>query len=394
MGLTVGGVTSRVGSSAAFVALIWYLQVKTQSPALLGLFLSVYSFGKLGAQLYSGLLADRMDRGRAMIYGDVASAILFIVVAVLVTGNHVNVAYLLGVYIVIALVGQLNPIASQSIVPDIVRHELLIQANSFMQAVYDLGAVLGPIIGASMVSDVAGATLAFFANAGSYVISALSLLWGRVSSKPERTPSSVWQDVVEGFRIVGSHRVVRMLAVVGLFIHIAIMPVEWVLLSTLVKEVLHGTALQYGVAVTLINVGAIGSGFLLGMAPFRMPPKDMLQYGVILEMISFLGMGLAPTFWVLWISAAIHGIAETVLFMSVLSFMQSATDPDIRGRAFSGVYLAVELGSVLGLAATGYATQLVSARAITVALACFTLITIPLIRTVRTAPMSFPPESL
>jgi predicted MFS family arabinose efflux permease len=159
-------------------------------------------------------------------------------------------------------------------------------------------------------------------------------------------------------------------------LHIAIVPTETVFVSTLVKDVLKGSALMFGLTITTLNAGALVCGAVLSLVRMPFSPRDMLIIGIVVAGVSIMSMGAVRTTWGLWIAAFLYGAAGALLFAHVLTLVQQSTAPNMRGRAFSMMYVAVEVGSVTGLAVAAPTLALFGPRNVFWVMGTLTLITL------------------
>ncbi|GEL78462.1 MFS transporter [Tenuibacillus multivorans] len=373
--LTLGGTLSRIGSSAAQATLIWYI-ISNNTASFLGLFLALYWCSRILAQLFTGVFVDNFDRSKAMILGDIIGGTLFIVVALMVYMD-MGTNYLLGVYILIGMFSQIYPVASQTVIPDIVPQNELSKANAGLQTSLDGGGIVGPAIGTLLLGAVS-AWFVFGLNTLSFMLSAIAVFFARIKSKPIQggQGKKVINQIKEGLSNVWNIKSLHNIALIGFFLHFAIIPVETVLLSTLIEGVYHFPAWVYGVTVGMINAGSVIFGLILSFYNFKLSSKTMMAITIILEAISFLLLGFLGWKIMIWAIAFIHGGAGTLLFIYVLTIVQESTKTEIRGKAFSAIYLAVEIGSAIGLLVCGILTSYVSLTTILILFSVLALLNI------------------
>ncbi|MFE5815263.1 MFS transporter [Streptomyces sp. NPDC056479] len=122
-----------------------------------------------------GVFADRFDRRRLLIAGDMAAGVIAGCLAVLVV---LDVHTLWPIYLAAFLLACVEPVyhpAFQSFLPDIVPSERLGQANAWMQTGDNIMAMAGPAIAGGLVA-VFGFDVTVFVNAGSFLVSGAAIL--------------------------------------------------------------------------------------------------------------------------------------------------------------------------------------------------------------------------
>ena len=136
--------------------------------------------------LPGGVLADRFDRKRLLVLGDLAAGLIALSLAVLVTAG---VSALPAIYAVAFLLACVEPVyhpAFQGLLPDVVRGEDLDRANSLMQSSDNVISLVGPVVAGGLVSLV-GYEAAIFIDALSFAASAATILLLKVT--PHRPPA-------------------------------------------------------------------------------------------------------------------------------------------------------------------------------------------------------------
>jgi Major Facilitator Superfamily len=107
--------------------------------------------------------------------------------------------------------------ARAAITPDILKGERYVLGTAVVQTTYRTGAVLGYAVGGSVVA-VVGARPALAADAATFVLSAVLIRFGvraRPAADTGRSGQSAAADLVEGMRLVFSHRRLRTLMLLG-----------------------------------------------------------------------------------------------------------------------------------------------------------------------------------
>lgn len=174
--------------------------------------LEFLAFPTLG--LFAGVWADRLRRRPIMIVCDS--------VRMLALGS-IPAAWLLGqltmdqLYVVAALTGigsVFFDVSYQSYLPALIEREDLLEGNSKLEVTRSLAQVAGPGL-AGLLIQLFRAANAILADAASYLISVLTLLWIR-KPEPEPTPrherAGFFREMGEGIRIVFGHRMIRLIA--------------------------------------------------------------------------------------------------------------------------------------------------------------------------------------
>jgi DHA3 family tetracycline resistance protein-like MFS transporter len=193
-----GQTVSALGDGAFFTALAWQVLKLTGSGTAMGLALVAETAPIVLFMLIGGVVADRLPRRLTMLWSDsgrcaVALAVAWLGVARLLVFWHLLVlAFLFG------LAEAFFRPAYQSIPPELVLTEDLSSANALTSLSRNLSVLLGPALGAVLVTA-SSASLAFAFDGLTFAVSALCLLaMGQVDRPAPLAPDA------DSLEIVGS----------------------------------------------------------------------------------------------------------------------------------------------------------------------------------------------
>ncbi|HUY77528.1 MAG TPA: MFS transporter [Ktedonobacterales bacterium] len=183
-----GQVISMLGDQAYGLALPWTVLVVTGDPRQVGIVLAAGAAPRVVLLLLGGALADRLSPRLVMIFADLMRVVV-------VGALGVTLIHGLPALWVVALLAGLEGAGtglfqpgSQAMLPATVPADELPAGNGLMMIIQFLTLIIGPIAGG--VATAAQASVAFFADAASFGVSALSLFGIRLpwrTAKPNAT---------------------------------------------------------------------------------------------------------------------------------------------------------------------------------------------------------------
>jgi MFS family permease len=174
--LAVGQFTSTIGDYCYAVALPWLVLSGGGSAASLGVVLACYGIPRAALTVPGGSLADRFGPRLVMLSSDFARCALTVVLVVLAAAHESS---LVAVAPVAALLGVFSALflpASMTMMPSLIDASRLTAANALYTGFVQAGSMLGPVLGGILVAATGPAT-AFAIDAGSYLVSALCLVF-------------------------------------------------------------------------------------------------------------------------------------------------------------------------------------------------------------------------
>jgi MFS family permease len=167
--------------------------------------------------LVAGALIDRWDRRRVLIACDVAQALAVGSVPLAWALGTLTVAQLYAVALVQGSAWVFKNLGQVAALPRVVERAQIPSAQALNASSMSVAFLAGPGIGGVLVglgrTTAAGAALAYLADALSYVVSAMLLLWVRTPLQGERGPRrELHREIGEGLRYVWDDRAIRLLA--------------------------------------------------------------------------------------------------------------------------------------------------------------------------------------
>ena len=172
--LAFGQFASTIGDYCYAVALPWLVLSGGGSAASLGIVLACYGIPRALLTVPGGSLTDKFSPRLVMLSADFARCALTVVFMVL-AATHVSL--LAAVAPVAALLGAFSALfmpASMAMMPSLIDSSRLTSANAVYASFVQAGSMAGPAIGGILVATTGPAT-AFAVDAGSYLVSAVSL---------------------------------------------------------------------------------------------------------------------------------------------------------------------------------------------------------------------------
>jgi MFS family permease len=361
--LWLGSLVSNIGTWMQQVGSGWLVLQLTNSPFWLGVASFAAALPILLFSLPAGVLADRIERRRLLLGTQGTVAVLAALLAVLTATGTVRIGYILAITFLTGTLMAFDMPTWQSMIPDLVGKDRIMNAVGLNSAAFNGAAVVGPAI-AGIVLAAFGAAACFALNAVSYlaVIAALLIIRARSAGRAAAEGGGVLDSLAAGLRFIRSRRLVLAFFALAAIVSLAARPYLQ-LLPVFARDVLHGDARLYGILMAANGVGALG-GSLLTAAFARVPRKGLVLLCSIATfaagLIVFALIPLAPVALALLV---LIGGATTLFMSATNTVIQGLTPDDMRGRVMSVWSMIaaglMPLGSLLlgGLAsATGHVT--------------------------------------
>ncbi|MFI0186168.1 MFS transporter [Streptomyces sp. NPDC017086] len=217
--------------------------------------------------LFAGAWLDRHRRRPVLVATNLVRFLLIALIPVSYLTDSLSLGLLYLVTFVIGLLTAVSDVAYLVYLNSLVSREQLIEANAKLEGAYSIAQIGGPGLGGVLV-QVVTAPVALLANAGTYLLAALTFLGIRAPetvAEAERERPRLRTEIADGLRAIFGHRVLRLLAVQSAAYNLFEQIVLTLYLLFGVRE-LRLSAGELGVILTTASVGGLGGALLAGRA--------------------------------------------------------------------------------------------------------------------------------
>jgi len=291
MASNFGGLIQSVGAS-------WLMTSLTASPQMVALVQASTALPILLLSLWSGAVADNLDRRRVMLAAQSFMLLVSVVLAAVTFAGWINPWLLLGFTFLIGCGAAMNGPAWQASVGDMVPRAALPGAVALNSMGFNLARSVGPAIGGAIVA-VAGAVAAFVVNAISYLgLIAVLARWRPADTARVLPRETLGHAMAAGIRYVSMSPDIRTVLVRALIFGIGASAVP-AMLPLVARDVIVGDSLTYGVLLGAFGIGAVGGGLLVRRLREAMSVEAIVRAAaaalVLGSAITALSDSMAPT---------------------------------------------------------------------------------------------------
>ncbi|MGD9142528.1 MAG: MFS transporter [Dehalococcoidia bacterium] len=326
----------------------------TGSGALLGLMALAGALPLLFLSLYGGAIADRVNKKKVLIYGQLASALVTFAVALALSLGFLSkdipgswwilmvTSFLQGI-----VMGLMMP-SRAAFVPEIVSQEDLMNAISLNNMGMNLFRIVAPAF-TGFIIDAWDFAAVYYIMGALYILASIFLLPIRNTRTIVERVESTFHEIAEGLRYVRHERIIFLILMFTLSCTILGMPFN-MLLPIFTEDILDVGASGQGLVMAVSGIGAIVVSFVLASMSNKKRGILMLLSGIILS-ISLVVFSF-NTIWILSLVTAVFiGLGQTGQMAIGMTLIQYYVDPVYRGRAMSVQMLGFgmsSLGAVFG----------------------------------------------
>ena len=351
----IGNLASVSGQQAMWVVQGWLIYELTESPIYLGYAGLAGAAPAIVLNLFGGVLADRLDQRRLIVWLQFASGALVLALATLTILDLAQIWHILAVAFLIGALQAFSSPARQSIFPHLLDRRDLMKAISLNSMVWQGTRIVAPAGGGLLIALVgSGATL--FVCGLSFVVFGLMVRTLRMPSIPRAQGGTFMGDMAQGLTFVRDNSLFSFLigmAFFNSFFGLAALQ----LMPVFAVDILDVGASGLGLLYSVSGVGALLGIFVVGSLG-SIQRKGLLLIGGATLYGGFLTLFAVSTWFPLSLSALfLLGLFSSIYMISVQTTLQVMVPDVLRGRVM-GIYGmswnmgplgAIQAGAIAGL---------------------------------------------
>jgi MFS family permease len=331
--LCAGLLISNTGTRVQQLAQNWLLWELTHSAWALGIYGLFRTVPFLLVSLYAGVLADRFDRRRLLVWSNGVSMIYPLVLGLLVALGRAEPWHIYLMAFLSATADSFDNPARQALIPTLVPRAQLMSALSVMNGLRRIATLIGPSLGGLIVLWI-GTAGAFYVNGLSYgAVVIAALLMRAPPPVPSGVPTRAWTMVREGLDYVRQHEILSTLLAVETAVTLctsyqSIMPV-------FADDVLGVGPAGLGLLMTAPGLGAVvGSIVLVSRGDVQAKGRWLLVSGGLFG-VAMLAFALSHDFLLSLAALVVVGCMDAVYAAVRNTIVQMAAPEAFRGRVIS-----------------------------------------------------------
>jgi|TARA_Y100000294_G_C8535305_1_gene328790 MFS family permease len=351
---------SATGDAVYQLALVWIILEITESTLATGLVAMGAHLPAILFGIFAGVLADRHNRIRLMLFSNFSQAIVVAIIPILLFVD-IKIGFVIGILAFVrASFGSLFPPAMNAFLPELFPRDSLMKINSLIATSGQFAYLAGPAL-AGILLNVMSVKLLFVWDAMSFLLAGLLLLTIRSPNKIRKSNRGVpFQELKSGFTYLKTHGSIGLLIILTIVNNIFIMGPAIVGMPIMIKHYLSGSASDFAFVEAGMALGMLTGSFFMYRFAQRFKSGFLLLLGMLWD-----GLTYALFFWVQSVPMALfiiifHGMGIPVITVSRTAILQKYTPNNYHGRLFSMVHLAVSGMTAVSTALVGILAEFVS----------------------------------
>lgn len=334
---------SMAGTWAVMLALTWAIWKASASPLWLGAVGFSVQFPALVLASLGGLMADRCDRRRMLLWCSFAAASILLALAFLLLRENLSPWILLCAGAGMGSVLALATPAQQAFIVDLSGRARTLRAMSASTALYHASRFLGPALAGLIVARFGEAACVFMGAAMALVLS-LSLLLVRSGSEAgvKRAGAAMWKELAQGVHALSAIPEAK-LAIIAVMV-LSGVGMQFATLMPMFADLrFQGGASALGWLMAATALGSFIAALWLAKRSqrdlFRLALRSALAFSAVIMVFSQLSGLIAAA-----AALAGAGFFFTAAFSSLSTLVQLRSPEHVRGRLM-GLFMTAFMGA-------------------------------------------------
>ena len=386
--LLVSQGVSSIGDAVSFTALPLLVLALTGSGFAMGIVGALQTLPDLVFGMLAGAIADRSDRKRLMFIADIGRALLTGLIPLSVALGGPTMAVILIVAAPMSVLRSFFLAGYTSSIPALVGRSQIGRANSFFEAIYSTGYIVGPAIAGILATSIGpGQTLAI--DAVSFALSACGLFFVHrdLRAPVDRVYGPILSEIRVGIDYIRTDPVLRSAILFWGSISIVFAPLVTALAVHITRD-LHEEPAVLGLVLSAYGVGTVVGALLMARRGSQGRVAPVLLGGTLVIAFALIVLAISAEIPVMLAVSAIAGVAQSLVLLTYIT-LRTVYSPDALLGRIGSTARVISLGlQPIGLLVGGALIDLTSGSTtlaiMGVTVAALTVLFVP-IRSLRTA---------
>ena len=353
---------SQAGDAIYQLALLWLVLDITNSTVITGLIAMSAYLPALIFGLYAGVISDRMNRFRLMIFANGGQALTVLIIPLFLWYGHENVWVICGLAFIRSCFNTLFQPALNSFVPMLFASDRLVKINAILATSGQIAWMLGPFFAGILLTMVSLPNL-FLVDGGSFLLGICLLLFIKKPNHPDPVEDhSHWDELKRGLSFLYGQKPIFWMIIITFINNLFIMGPAIVGLPILVKNTLNGSASDFAFVEGCMAAGALVGSFIVSKMSRRLPNGFIWATGLVLDGVTYSFIYWAESIEMAMIMIFFHGVGIPLIMVSRTSIVQIHTPNKFHGRLFSVVHLGVVGTTAISAGLVGIITSVISVK--------------------------------
>lgn len=325
---------SLIGTWIQTVSQSWLVFELTNSAFLLGVvgFLSAIPVFLLS--LFAGVLADRANKRKILIFTQSAFMLLAFILATLTQVRLITAAQIMFIALLNGVVMAFDAPSRQAVVVELVGRKHLLNAIALNSVAFNASRIVGPALAGILIAAI-GMAGCFYVNGFSFLamLAALLLIKNNyVGAKTNKNSALV--DIKNGLKQVLGNRLIK--ALVAMVAVSSFFGIPYIILMPIfARDILHSGVKGMGILMSANGLGALFAGLILArLGDFKYKGR-LLIFSSLLFSLTLACFALSKSYILSLLMLVFIGGSSVMAISLINTLLQTIITDEYRGRVMS-----------------------------------------------------------
>lgn len=348
----IGALVSNVGAWMQATALSWVVltELTDNDAAAMGVTMALQFAPPLLLVGVTGWVADRFERRRLLVVTQGLLLALGVAIGILLLLGLMTLPLMYAFALALGLVAAFDNPARQAFVSDLVSREIASNAVALNAASFNGARMIGPAL-AGVVIVAVGTGWVFLVNGLTFLAMIVALLLIRGDELIPRAKAPGASRLADGFRYVA--RRPDLIVTFAMVFLVGAFGMNFPIFASTMAIEFGQQADGYGLLSSILAIGSL-AGALLAAQRDRARIRVVIG-GTLLFAAAASVSAVMPSYWTYAATLMFTGFAVVTMLTTANGYVQTTTDPALRGRVLA-LYMAILMGGTpIGAPIVGWA---------------------------------------
>ncbi|WP_322922518.1 MFS transporter [Paenibacillus campi] len=350
----ISDVISGFGVGMATIGANWYVMTETGSNQYVGFLLTFNVLSGFLVSPLAGMITDRFDRKKVILWTYVLRAVLLALLAVLFIVRGFSIPLMYGFAVINGIGWTIYMAASRSLVQEILPEKVLANGNSFIEISLQVGMFSAGAL-SGIIYKFYGFEVILLINITVFLVSSAVLAAVRypsiVHASTEGKQDSFWQSFRAGFTFLRQRQTLFWLGVISI-VPLAVTMLYNVVLPAYVNITLQSSSIVFGLADMFYGIGGLVSGFLVSLLIGNLSNKQLVCLFFTIAVVNLFALYANPYVWLVYVGSLLLGLCNSSLRIVMNTLLMENVQKAFMGRAmavWTGLSLLIQAGGSSGI---------------------------------------------
>ncbi|GAB3603619.1 MFS transporter [Microbacterium aureliae] len=336
----IGALVSNIGAWMQATAISWVVltELTDNDAAAMGVTMALQFAPPLLLVGVTGWFADRFDRRRMLLVTQGLLLLLGVAIGALIFAGVMTLPIMYAFALALGVVAAFDNPARQAFVSDLVAREFASNAVALNAASFNGARMIGPAVGGIVIVAV-GTGWVFMLNAVTFLAMLAALVLIRPHELIPRVKAPGSARLADGFRYVA--RRPDLIVIFAMVFLLGAFGMNFPIFASTMALEFGQEADGFGLLSSILAVGSLAGALMAARrdrARLRVVVGGTLLFAAAATVSAFM-----PSYWAYAATLMFTGFAVVTMLTTANGYVQTTTDPALRGRVLA-LYMAILMG--------------------------------------------------